>query len=156
MGAVLPRRASAAGTAAHAVAADVSLLDHLPPSRSVLLVIDDAEAVDDPGGQLAALAASGRSGLWIMAAGRPDALRQMYGHWTTVLRRSRTGLVLTGGSDLDGDLLGVVLPRRSPVPARPGLGWLVAGGPAHLVQVAFDTAEPATEAPSGAIARQLP
>ncbi len=156
VGAVLPRRASAAGRVAHAVAADVSLLDQLPPGRSVLLVIDDAEAVDDPGGKLAALAASGRSGLWIVAGGRPDALRQMYGHWTTVLRRSRTGLVLTGGSDLDGDLLGVVLPRRSPVPSRPGLGWLVAGGPAHLVQVAVDTAEPATGATSRALARQLP
>lgn len=139
VGAVLPRRASAVGTVAHAVASDVSLLDQLPPLTSILLLIDDAEAVDDTGGHLAALAASGRPGLWIVAAGRPDALRQLYGHWTTVVRRSRTGLVLTGGSDLDGDLLGVVLPRRTPVPARPGLGWLVAAGQVQLVQVAVDT-----------------
>lgn len=64
-------------------------------------------------------------------------LRQLYGHWTTVVRRSRTGVVHTGGSDLDGDLLGVVLPRRTPIPARPGLAWLVAGGSVHLTQVAL-------------------
>jgi S-DNA-T family DNA segregation ATPase FtsK/SpoIIIE len=141
VGAVLPRRTSAVDTIAHAFAADVSLLDQLPQHTPVLLVIDDAEAVDDAGGRLATLAASGRPGLWIVAAGRPDSLRQMYGHWTTVVRRSRTGLVLTGGSDLDGDLLGVTRPRRTPVPARPGLAWLVTGGPAQLVQVAVDTSD---------------
>ena len=100
-------------------------------------VVDDAEFVDDPGGRLAALAAGCRPDTWIFAGGRPDALRQLYGHWTTVVRRSRTGVVHTGGSDLDGDLLGVVLPRRTPIPARPGLAWLVAGGSVHLTQVAL-------------------
>ena len=34
---------------------------------------------------------STRRGLLIAAAGRPDALRPLYGHWTTVVRRSRLG-----------------------------------------------------------------
>lgn len=117
-------------------APDTSVLDDLPPSGPLLLLIDDAEMVDDPAGRLAALAAGGRPNTWIVAAGRPDALRQLYGHWTTVVRRSRSGLVLTGGSDLDGDLLGVALPRRTPIPARPGLAWSVANGSVALTQIA--------------------
>ena len=117
-------------------APDTSILDGLPPNGQLLVLVDDAEMVDDPNGRLAALVAGGRPNTWIVAAGRPDALRQLYGHWTVVVRRSRSGLVLTGGSDLDGDLLGVALPRRTPVPARPGLAWSVANGAIALTQIA--------------------
>ena len=120
-------------------APDSRVLDDLPPDGPLLLVVDDSEMVDDPGGRLAALAAGQRPNTWIVAAGRPDALRQLYGHWTTVVRRSRCGLILTGGSDLDGDLLGVMLPRRTPVPTRPGLAWSVANGRATLTQLAVDS-----------------
>ena len=71
----------------------------------------------------------------MVAAGRPDALRTMYGHWTAVVRRSRLGLVMSTGSDTDGDLLGEQLPRRSPVPPRVGLAWMVDGRGRRLVQV---------------------
>jgi S-DNA-T family DNA segregation ATPase FtsK/SpoIIIE len=74
----------------------------------------------------------------IIATGTPDSLRQSYGHWTGVIRRSRLGLVTTAASDLDGDLLGAMLPRRLPIPARPGLVWLVADGDIVLAQVAVD------------------
>jgi S-DNA-T family DNA segregation ATPase FtsK/SpoIIIE len=134
VGAILPRRSST--VVARFAGPDISVLDALPADGPVLLLVDDAEAVDDPGGRLAALAAGARPGTCIVAAGRPDALRQLYGHWTTVVRRSRTGVVLTGGSDVDGDLLGVVLPRRTPVPARPGLAWLVSDGRVQLLQIA--------------------
>ena len=131
---------------AHANARDLTLLEQIHSAGPVLLVIDDAEAVDDPTGRLAALAAGARPGTSIVATGRADALRQMYGHWTAVVRRSRMGLVFTGGSDLDGDLFGVVLPRRTPIPPRPGLAWVVAGGPPRLVQVALDDAVAALDA----------
>ena len=137
VGAIVPRRSST--VTADIVATDTSLLDELPEHGPVLLLVDDADAVDDPGGRLAALAAGARLDTLIVAAGRPDALRQLYGHWTTVVRRSRTGVVLTGGSEMDGDLLGVVLPRRTPVPARPGLAWLVSDGQVRLLQVAVAT-----------------
>ena len=94
----------------------------------MLIVVDDAELVDDIGEALAALAASHRHGLMIVAAGKPDSLRQSYGHWTAVVRRSRLGLVATAANDLDGDLLGAMLPRRTPIAPRPGLMWLVADG----------------------------
>ncbi|HEU4841431.1 MAG TPA: hypothetical protein VFT09_08315, partial [Ilumatobacteraceae bacterium] len=88
-----------------------------------LLVVDDAERVDDP--RLGPLAAERRPGLLIAAAGRPDALRTLYGHWTGVVRRSRLGVLLAAGADVDGDVLGELLPRRPPIPPRPGLAWFV-------------------------------
>ncbi len=79
--------------------------------------------------------------LTVVAAGRVDALRSAYGHWTQVLRRQRRGLLLRPTSDLDGDVLGVTLPRREAVPAAPGRGYLVADGRCALVQLAwFDRA----------------
>lgn len=141
--ALVPRRSSAvtpwASTRGLVTATDTSLLDDLPARGPLLVLVDDAEMVEDPSGLLAAWAAGRRPNTWIVAAGRPDALRQLYGHWTTVVRRSRSGLVLTGGSDLDGDLLGVMLPRRTPVPARPGLAWSVASGAVDLTQIALST-----------------
>jgi S-DNA-T family DNA segregation ATPase FtsK/SpoIIIE len=102
----------------------------------VLVVIDDAERVEDPAGRLAALVAERRPGVLVVAAGRPDALRPMFGHWTSVVRRSRIGVLLAACADVDGDLLGELLPRRRPLPPRPGLAWLVDGAGRRLVQVA--------------------
>jgi S-DNA-T family DNA segregation ATPase FtsK/SpoIIIE len=104
-----------------------------------LLVIDDAELVDDVNGAFAAIIASHRPGLLVIAAGRPDALRQSYGHWTSVVRRSRLGIVAAGSSDLDGDLVGALLPRRLPVSPRPGLMYIVDNGSLTLVQTALDS-----------------
>ncbi len=111
----------------------------VPSLGPVLIAVDDAELVDDPGGVLAALAASRRHGLLIVATGKPDALRHSYGHWTGVVRRSRLGIVTTAAGDLDGDLLGTMLPRRMPIAARPGLVWIVSDGNCVLAQVAVDS-----------------
>ncbi|MDO9173405.1 MAG: FtsK/SpoIIIE domain-containing protein, partial [Actinomycetota bacterium] len=143
IGAVLPRRSSTVGrTVATATCVDGAamgrLLDELPVAGPALLLVDDADTVDDLDGRLAAIAAGSRPATSLVIAGRPDALRQLYGHWTGVVRRSRMGVVLTGGSELDGDLLSAVVPRRTPVPARPGLAWLVDNGTVRLVQLAID------------------
>jgi S-DNA-T family DNA segregation ATPase FtsK/SpoIIIE len=103
--------------------------------RTVLLV-DDAELVDDPGSVMLRVV-SGCAPLTVVAAGRVDALRSAYGPWTQVLRRQRRGLLLRPTSDLDGDVLGVALPRRAAVPAAPGRGYLVADGGCALVQLAW-------------------
>ena len=76
-----------------------------------------------------------RPGVLVVAAARPDTLRTLYGHWTAVVRRSRTGLLMAGCSDVDGDLLGELLPRTPPIPARPGLAWVVSSGGRSLAQV---------------------
>ena len=52
----------------------------------------------------------------IVATGKPDSLRQSYGHWTGVVRRSRLGLVTAASNDLDGDLLGAIAAAAPPDP----------------------------------------
>ena len=118
------------------VAEVVALLDR--SAADALIVVDDAERVDDHADALATLIARRDPHVLVACAGRPDALRTMYGHWTAVARRSRLGLLLALGSDADGDLLGEVLPRRPPISPRRGLAWLLDADGRRLVQVAVD------------------
>ncbi len=105
--------------------------DGAPP---LLVVVDDAERVDDPDGRLARLVA--RPGVMFVVAARVEAVRVAYGHWTREVARSRCGLIMTSMGDLDGELLGATLPRRSLIPPRPGLAWMIDQGGHRLVQVA--------------------
>ena len=102
----------------------------------MLVVVDDAERVVDADGILAALVAERDPDVTVIAAGRPDSLRTMYGHWTSVVRRSHIGFVMSSAAEIDGDLFGEVLPRRLPIAPRPGLAWMIDGGGRHLVQLA--------------------
>jgi S-DNA-T family DNA segregation ATPase FtsK/SpoIIIE len=72
----------------------------------------------------------------VLAAATADALRAAYGHWTQRVRRSRLGVLLRPDLDLDGELLGVSLPRRPPVTPLPGRGYLVHDGRHEMVQCA--------------------
>ena len=110
----------------------------LASEHDVLVAVDDCERFDDPHGRLADRLGRATGMTTVFAAGRADSIRVAYGHWTTVCRRSRLGLVMAAGGELDGDLLGAVLPRRIPIPPRPGLAWLVDGGGQSLVQLALD------------------
>ena len=105
------------------------------PDRPCLVLVDDADGVDDDSGALAGLLAKRRPGLLVVAAGRPPALRAQYGQWTNIVRRSRLGLLMAACVDTDGDVLGEFLPRRPPIPPRPGLAWVVGAGQRLLVQV---------------------
>jgi S-DNA-T family DNA segregation ATPase FtsK/SpoIIIE len=120
-----------------AFARDAHELDELAAvdPRRLVVVVDDAELVDDPNGVLAGLV-SGREAI-VVAAGRGDALRSVYGHWTASLRRQRRGIVLCPSADVDGDVLGAVLPRRHAAAWVPGRGYLLVDGEARLVQVAL-------------------
>ena len=102
-----------------------------------LLLVDDAERVEDPDGVLSGLLASGPPHLRIAAAGRNDDVRTLYSHWTKTLRRSRCGILLRPNIDLDGDLLGVNVPRRASVPMTTGRGYLCLNGHATLMQTAL-------------------
>ena len=137
--AVLPRRSAFPAALADAVTAGDEVARHLGTWNGRLLVVcDDAELVDDGDGALSALAASRRDGVTIVAAGRPDALRQRYGHWTASVRHARLGTLAAGGGDTDADLLATVVPRRLPVRPRPGLVWAVDQRGHRLVQTAVD------------------
>jgi S-DNA-T family DNA segregation ATPase FtsK/SpoIIIE len=113
------------------VATDPAGLPGVAAATAVL--VDDAELVADDG-TLAALLAN--PDVHVVAAAHPDVLRSAYGHWAHAVRRSRLGVALQPDVDVDGELLGAVLPRRQPVPVRPGCGYLVVGGRAELVQLA--------------------
>jgi DNA segregation ATPase FtsK/SpoIIIE, S-DNA-T family len=75
-------------------------------------------------------------GTHVFAAATADALRAAYGHWTQRVRRSRLGVLLRPDLDLDGELLGIGLPRRPPVAPLPGRGYLVHDGRREMVQCA--------------------
>lgn len=140
--AVLPRRSRVDRSLADSVHRSLhAALNEVPPEGgpATLLLVDDAELTDDPTGALAEMIASRRADLTVVAAARGEALRQRYGHWTAPLRAGRIGLVATATAYEDGDLLGAVLPRRAPLPARPGLMWLAHHDGTDLVQVAAPT-----------------
>jgi DNA segregation ATPase FtsK/SpoIIIE, S-DNA-T family len=103
----------------------------------VLLAVDDAELANDGGGRLATLLAAAPHGFTVAVAGRADAMRATYGHWTAAVRRSRRGIVMAGAHDADVDLLAATLPRWRPLPPRPGLCWIVGDGQPVLAQVAL-------------------
>jgi S-DNA-T family DNA segregation ATPase FtsK/SpoIIIE len=101
-----------------------------------LVLVDDADAVEDQGGALAGLLQQRRPDVRLVAAGRADVLRSTYGHWTAAVRRSRHGIALRPHPELDGELWQTALPRRGPSWFPPGRGYLVTEGRAELVQVA--------------------
>ncbi len=101
-----------------------------------LVLVDDADRVDDTGGHLAALIASRAPGVTVAVAARLEAVRVAYGHWTREVARSRCGLIMTSAGDVDGELLGATLPRRSMISPRPGLAWAIDQRGHRLVQVA--------------------
>lgn len=102
-----------------------------------LVLVDDAETVDDPAGVLEALVERGPTDVHVIAAARSEVVRGLYAHWTRAVRRSRLGLLLRPHLDLDGELLGVALPRRVGVPLVAGRGFLVVDGAPRLIQVAL-------------------
>ena len=103
----------------------------------VVLLIDDAETFADADSAIEGLLAAARPDLHVIAAGRADTLRSSYGHWSQTVRRSKNGILLRPDIDLDGDLVGVNLPRRAPVAMLVGRGYLVQNGDVALVQVAL-------------------
>jgi S-DNA-T family DNA segregation ATPase FtsK/SpoIIIE len=130
------RRAHPGGTVVHVDrhrAVDGRLVaegDH----GSILVVVDDAERVDDPGGELTRLLVDPR--VTVAVAARLEAVRVAYGHWTREVARGRCGLIMTSTGEVDGELLGATLPRRSTIPHRPGLAWIIDHDGQRLVQVA--------------------
>jgi DNA segregation ATPase FtsK/SpoIIIE, S-DNA-T family len=105
--------------------------------RRWFVLVDDAGLVDDEVGALAALLRPGRPNLHVIAAGRTDDVRGGYGHWTRSVRQSRTGLFLQPDLAVDGEILGVRLPRRISVPLVAGRGFVVNAGVPRLAQIAL-------------------
>jgi S-DNA-T family DNA segregation ATPase FtsK/SpoIIIE len=105
----------------------------------LVIMIDDAERFEDDDDAIANLLESAPSELHIIAAGRSDDLRSMYGHWSKAIRKARSGVLLQPNADYDGDLLGASIPRRSPVAMTPGRGYACLPTGAALIQAASPT-----------------
>ena len=114
-----------------------------------MLLVDDAEQFDDADQAIAGLLGARTDDLKVVAAGRSDDLRSLYSHWTRTVRKSRAGVLLQPNIDYDGELLGVTLPRRSPVAMTVGRGYLAAGGTVDLLQAAGPNAGGVGAAPAG-------
>ena len=98
------------------------------------VVVDDAALLADSPVLGALPAAESVPDVVLVVAGTAAELSAAYRGPVPALRRRRSGLLLSPGPG-DADLLGIRLPR-TPVPARPGSGWLVVSGTAQRVQVA--------------------
>ncbi len=109
------------------------------PASRRLLLIDDADAIEDPGMALTGLLGDREANVSVIAAGRPETFRS-FGHWSAGLRSARNGFLLAPDPNLDGGPLGVTLPRRPAPPSRPGCGYLVTGGDLVLAQAALGEA----------------
>ncbi|TFV81398.1 FtsK/SpoIIIE domain-containing protein, partial [Blastococcus sp. CT_GayMR16] len=102
--------------------------------RPGVVVADDVGAPAESAALGALPALGARAGVALIAAAGAGQLSGHYQGPVAALRRSRSGLLLCPGPG-DADLLGIRLPR-TPLPVRPGSGWLVTGAVLERVQVA--------------------
>ena len=117
-----------------ALAADLDEGD--PP---LVIVIDDGDELAETLGSsaLETLVRRGRDApIRIVAATETQAMLRAYGGWLRELRKDEHGLLLDPDLDVDGDLLGVRLPRRTNAVFPAGRGYYVWRGTLELVQVA--------------------
>jgi S-DNA-T family DNA segregation ATPase FtsK/SpoIIIE len=112
---------------------DAAVQEH--EGGALYILADDADSVDDPTGLLDRLMKPPNAHVTVIAAGRSDTLRRSFGHWTQKVRESRCGVLLMPDYDLDGDLLGVTLPRLNRLAAIPGRGFLCVGGSVEGIQI---------------------
>ena len=135
-----PHRSSLARSAHLDVVVQPGAVDELvrlvgTTSEPLLVLVDDAERIEDPDGLLEHALRQTLT-THVVAAGRADALRTGFSHWTRAVRASRTGLLLQPDPDLDGELLGTRVPRHPPVPLTAGRGWLIGDRSPEIVQIA--------------------
>ncbi|HEV3173311.1 MAG TPA: FtsK/SpoIIIE domain-containing protein [Actinocrinis sp.] len=119
-----------------------------PVSGRTLLLVDDADTVTDPLGVLDRWIAKSGAGKHVIAAGRNDGIRRQFGMWTQRVRDGRCGVLLVPDHELDGDLLGVVLPRQHRMAPVPGRGYLVSDGALDGVQLVLAELRRAAEEPA--------
>ena len=114
----------------------VAVLNGCPGPLTVL--VDDAELlVDSPVADvLAQVVRDGRdSGHGLVVAGTVDDLAGCFRGFVADARKSRSGLLLGLTNHLDGELLGIRLPRSAVAPGPVGRGLLVRAGQVQAVQV---------------------
>ena len=140
--AVTPRPSMLAGYANECWPSSVSdliAMTHDLPANCAVLV-DDAELVMETpvAAVLDRLMRTARdNGHLLVIAGTTEELSIGFRGFIVDARRGRAGLVLCPRGPLDGELLGVRLPRGDRSPTPPGRGLLVVGGATVAFQVAL-------------------
>jgi S-DNA-T family DNA segregation ATPase FtsK/SpoIIIE len=107
--------------------------------RPMLVVIDDGDELAESLGAapLETVVRRGRDlPIRVVAASERQAAQRAFAGWLRELRKEEHGLLLDPDPDVDGDILGTRLPRRSNPVYPPGRGYLVERGLVELVQVA--------------------
>jgi S-DNA-T family DNA segregation ATPase FtsK/SpoIIIE len=105
-----------------------------------LVVVDDADELLEGSGSLAleTVAKRGRdAGLRLLVAVQTHTAHRTFGGWLTEARKAKHGIILAPDIDVDGDLLGTRLPRKTGRSFPAGRGYLVRRGAVELVQVAL-------------------
>ncbi|HEV8460221.1 MAG TPA: FtsK/SpoIIIE domain-containing protein [Gaiellaceae bacterium] len=104
-----------------------------------IVVIDDGEELAESLGApaLEQLVRRGRDvPLRVIAAAERQAAQRAFSGWLRELRKEEHAILLDPDPDVDGDIVGTRLPRRSRPVFPPGRGYLVERGSVELVQVA--------------------
>jgi S-DNA-T family DNA segregation ATPase FtsK/SpoIIIE len=120
--------------------AAAELAAKLNGDRPTLIVIDDGEELAESLGAPAfeTLVRRGRDlPVRVLATAERQAAQRAFSGWLRELRKEEHGLLLDPDPDVDGDILGTRLPRRSHPVFPPGRGYLVERGTVELVQVAL-------------------
>jgi S-DNA-T family DNA segregation ATPase FtsK/SpoIIIE len=99
----------------------------------VVVAADDVTTLPDAVADLLSAPAGSASPL-LIASGTAADLAGAFRGPAVALRRSRTAVLLRPAAG-EAELLGLRTPR-TPLPRRPGSGWLVTGGQAVRLQVA--------------------
>lgn len=107
----------------------------------LLIVLDDATEISD--GPLAnALDSILKNGLdsnvRVVAAFESQGIRTVFTPWIREIRKHKNGILLDPDHDLDGDILGMRLPRAKSGKLPEGRGYLAVRGEPMLCQVAID------------------
>jgi S-DNA-T family DNA segregation ATPase FtsK/SpoIIIE len=115
-----------------------SLDVEVDPKARTFVFVDDAEDIPDAvASVLERLVKRSRDGgIRVVAAAEVQSVQRTFGGWLSEIRKDKTGLLLAPQLEIDGELLGVRLPRRSTLEFPPGRGYLIERGRIGLVQVA--------------------
>ena len=107
--------------------------------RDLLIVVDDLHDLVnfEVDSLLRELVRRARGQRWmVVASANAEAARRAYDGALRDVRSSKTGLLLQPDFEVDGEIVGVRLPRAANAVWPPGRGYLVTGGTYELCQVA--------------------
>lgn len=109
----------------------------LDDERRWVVIVDDAERIEDESGPLNKIARTAPPHITLIVAMRSSSARGSFGHWSRFVRSSGVGILLQPDNSTDGDVLSVRLPRKERLEQVPGRCYVVQGGAASAGHMAF-------------------